>query len=58
MYLSYYNLSKMPFSISPDASLLWLGEKHSEALATLKYGVYVLRVDSVVISNERNLFPD
>ena len=30
----------MPFSISPDASLLWLGEKHSEALATLKYGIY------------------
>jgi general secretion pathway protein A len=30
----------MPFSISPDASLLWLGEKHSEALATLKYGIH------------------
>ena len=40
MYLSYYNLRKMPFSISPDANLLWLGEKHSEALATLKYGIY------------------
>ena len=40
MYLSHYSLNKMPFSISPDPSLLWLGEKHSEALATLKYGIY------------------
>jgi general secretion pathway protein A len=30
----------MPFSISPDAKLLWLGEKHSEAMATLRYGIY------------------
>ena len=29
----------MPFSISPDSNFLWLGEKHSEALATLKYGI-------------------
>jgi type II secretory pathway predicted ATPase ExeA len=28
-----------PFSISPDSRFLWLGEKHSEALATLKYGI-------------------
>ena len=40
MYLSHYSLNKMPFSISPDPSLLWLGEKHSEALATLKYGIF------------------
>ena len=40
MYLSHYNLSKIPFSISPDPSFLWLSEKHSEALATLKYGIF------------------
>jgi general secretion pathway protein A len=40
MYLSHYNLNKIPFSISPDANLFWLGEKHTEALATLKYGIY------------------
>ena len=40
MYLSYYNLSKIPFSISPDPNFLWLSEKHSEALATLKYGIF------------------
>jgi len=40
MYLSHYHLSKIPFSISPDSNFLWLGEKHSEALATLKYGIF------------------
>ena len=39
MYLSHYNLNKKPFSISPDSRFLWLGEKYSEALATLKYGI-------------------
>ena len=40
MFLSHYNLSRKPLSISPDPEMLWLGEKHSEALATLKYGIY------------------
>ena len=39
MYTSYYNLSEKPFQISTDPSFLWLGEKHKEALAILKYGV-------------------
>jgi general secretion pathway protein A len=29
----------MPFQISPDPRFLWLGRKHKEALAVLKYGV-------------------
>jgi general secretion pathway protein A len=29
----------MPFQLSPDPGFLWLGEKHKEALALLKYGV-------------------
>jgi len=29
----------MPFQISPDPRFFWLGEKHKEALAVLKYGV-------------------
>ena len=37
MYLSYYNLKVKPFQISADPKFLWLGEKHKEALATLKY---------------------
>jgi type II secretory pathway predicted ATPase ExeA len=39
MYLTYYNLKEKPFGISPGPRFLWLGEKHSEALATLKYGI-------------------
>jgi general secretion pathway protein A len=39
MYLRYYKLQHMPFQISPDPRFLWLGEKHKEALAVLKYGV-------------------
>ena len=39
MYLKHYNLTLKPFEISPDPKFLWLGEKHKEALAAMKYGV-------------------
>ncbi len=39
MYLDHYSLTHRPFSISPDPRFLWLGEKHAEALSTLKYGI-------------------
>jgi len=39
MYLPHYNLAEKPFQITADPRFLWLGEKHQEALATLKYGV-------------------
>lgn len=39
MYKSFYNLSAKPFQISTNPKFFWLGEKHREALATLKYGV-------------------
>ena len=38
MYLEHYNLKEMPFQISTDPKFVWLGEKHQEALAFLKYG--------------------
>jgi len=40
MYLSHYNLKVKPFQMSTDPKFLWLGEKHKEALATLKYGIF------------------
>ena len=40
MYLEHYNLLEKPFEMSPGPRFLWLGEKHLEALATLKYGIY------------------
>jgi len=39
MYQSFYNLNAKPFQITTDPKFLWLGEKHKEALATLKYGI-------------------
>jgi len=39
MYLSFYHLKHKPFQISTDPRFLWLGDKHEEALATLRYGV-------------------
>jgi general secretion pathway protein A len=39
MYLEFYQISHKPFQITTDPKFLWLGEKHAEALATLKYGI-------------------
>lgn len=39
MYRSHYNIRERPFEISTDTRFLWMGEKHKEALAMLKYGV-------------------
>lgn len=39
MYLDHYQLKLMPFEIGPDPQFLWLGEKHQEAFAILKYGI-------------------
>lgn len=39
MYTSFYNLDNKPFELNPDPSFLWLGEKHKEIFATLRYGI-------------------
>ena len=39
MYLSHYNFTEKPFQITTDPKFIWLGEKHLEALSTLKYGI-------------------
>ena len=39
MYLSHYKLLEKPFQLTTDPRFLWLGDKHKEALATLKYGI-------------------
>ena len=39
MYTDFYKLKTKPFQISSDPAFIWLGEKHKEALATLKYSV-------------------
>jgi general secretion pathway protein A len=39
MYLDHFKLAAKPFQITSDPKFLWLGEKHKEALATLRYGI-------------------
>jgi len=39
MYQTFYSLKSKPFQITTDPKFLWMGEKHKEALATLKYGI-------------------
>jgi type II secretory pathway predicted ATPase ExeA len=40
MYLKHYKLKVKPFDLSPRPDLLWLGEKHKEALSILEYGIH------------------
>ena len=39
MYKAFYHLTRNPFELAPDPAFLFLTKKHSEALATLYYGV-------------------
>ena len=39
MYESYFGFQEKPFSLLPDPGFLYLGRKHSMALAMLQYGV-------------------
>lgn len=39
MYLEYFGLSKLPFSIAPDPSFLFLSPRHREALAHMRHGL-------------------
>jgi len=39
MYREHYGLLRLPFEMTPDPSMLYLGEAHREGLATLLYGV-------------------
>ncbi len=40
MYLDHFSLKEKPFQISADPRFLWLGSKHKEALAILRYGIF------------------
>jgi len=39
MYLTHFNLSELPFSITPDPRFLYMSARHREALAHLLYGL-------------------
>jgi general secretion pathway protein A len=39
MYLRYFGLDEMPFSITPDPAFVFLSPRHRDALAHLLYGI-------------------
>lgn len=39
LYLDYFGLKEIPFSIAPDPHYLYMSERHREALAHMKFGV-------------------
>ena len=39
MYASYFGLTEVPFSISPDPRFLYMSKSHREAMAHLKFGL-------------------
>jgi len=39
MYREHYGLVRLPFEMTPDPAMLYLGDGHREGLATLVYGV-------------------
>jgi general secretion pathway protein A len=39
MYLRYFNLNEVPFSITPDPAFVFLSPRHRDALAHLLYGI-------------------
>ncbi|HEX3862267.1 MAG TPA: AAA family ATPase [Stellaceae bacterium] len=39
MYEQFYGLSRTPFAVTPDPSMLFMSRVHREALATIIYGV-------------------
>ena len=40
MYVKYFELSEPPFQNTADQRFLWPGEKHREALAAMRYGIF------------------
>ncbi len=38
MYLNFFSLREMPFSITPDPAYLYMSPRHQEALGHLLYG--------------------
>jgi type II secretory pathway predicted ATPase ExeA/predicted nucleic acid-binding Zn-ribbon protein len=51
MYLNHYQLQRMPFEIGPDPKFLWLGSKHKEAFAILRYGILESKGFIVIIGD-------
>ena len=51
MYEAFYGFSEKPFSLLPDPSFLYLGERHQEALSLLEYGL-MYRAGIILITGQ------
>ena len=54
MYEQFYCLTGKPFSLLPDADLLYLGQSHQRALNLLEYGM-ISQAGFIIISGEVGL---
>jgi general secretion pathway protein A len=51
MFLHFYKLNEQPFGVTPDPRYLYLSASHSEALASIKYGVMANRGFTALIAH-------
>jgi len=50
-YLAYWGLSKSPFSLTPDPSMLYLSKQHSECIMRLKYAIFSHKGGALLVSD-------
>ena len=50
-YLTYWGLSKPPFSLTPDPEMLYLSTQHSECLMRLKYAIFSHKGGALLVSD-------
>lgn len=50
-YLSYWGMTKPPFSLTPDPEMLYLSSQHSECLMRLKYAIFSHKGGALLVSD-------
>jgi type II secretory pathway predicted ATPase ExeA len=50
-YLSYWGMSRPPFSLTPDPEMLYLSSQHSECLMRLKYAILSHKGGALLVSD-------
>jgi general secretion pathway protein A len=54
MYLSFFELERLPFEAAPDPHFLYVSPSHAEGLATIEYGI-AMRKGLLVLTGEVGL---
>ena len=50
-YLTYWGISKPPFSLTPDPEMLYMSGQHSECLMRLKYAIFSHKGGALLVSD-------